>query len=95
MFTKKTDDHPELTNAINAALAELQHHEPNSAPYAAIVEQIEKLHALKPETSGKPVSHDTLFTVAGNLAGILMILNFERVHVIASKALGFVIKTKI
>lgn len=40
-------------------------------------------------------SPDTLLTVAGNLFGILLILNFEKLDIIRSKALGFVIKGRI
>lgn len=38
---------------------------------------------------------DTLLIVGGNLAGILLILNFERLDIVRSKALGFVLKGRV
>jgi hypothetical protein len=43
------------------------------------------------ETFGKPTL-EKLLPIAGSIAGILVIVGFERTHVIASKALGFVLK---
>ena len=41
------------------------------------------------------ISPDTLLVVVGNLAGILLILKFEKLDVIATKAIGFVIKGRV
>jgi len=41
------------------------------------------------------ISLDTLMTVLGNLAGILLILNFEKMDIIRSKAISFVMKGKL
>lgn len=41
------------------------------------------------------ISPDTLLVVAGNLAGILLILKFEKLDVIATKAIGFVLKGRV
>lgn len=38
---------------------------------------------------------DTLLVVGGNLLGIALILNFEKLDIVRSKALGFVLKGKI
>ena len=45
------------------------------------------------ERRGK-ISPDTVIMVAGNLAGILLILNFEKVGVVTSKAMGLLIKLR-
>jgi hypothetical protein len=42
----------------------------------------------------KRVSPDTLALIAANLSGIIVIIGYERVNVIASKALGFVSRLK-
>lgn len=49
---------------------------------------------LRDEEANKPnrVSADTWAMVGANLAGILLIVGYERVNVIASKAIGFVLK---
>lgn len=41
------------------------------------------------------ISPDTIAIVAGNLLGIILILEHERSHVIASKALGFIIRGRV
>ena len=38
---------------------------------------------------------NTLLVVFGNLLGIVLILNYEKMGVVASKALGFVIKGRV
>lgn len=47
---------------------------------------------LKPSWS---VSPDTVLTVAGSLAGILLIISYEKADILASKALGFVLKGRV
>ena len=41
------------------------------------------------------ITPDTLLVVGGNLMGILLILNFERMDIIRSKAIGFVLKGRV
>lgn len=98
MFNKKTkEERPGLEKAIDDALMELAGLNADSEEYAKVLEKIERLYKLlepSPEPS-KPVSKDALLMVAGNLAGIALILGYERAHVITSKALGFIIKSRI
>ena len=55
---------------------------------------LERLYKIKKEHTSEKVDANTKAVVAGNLLGIAMILNYERVHVVSSKALGFVMKSK-
>jgi hypothetical protein len=41
------------------------------------------------------ITPDTLVVVAGNLMGILLILNFEKMDIIRSKAISFVLKGRV
>lgn len=43
----------------------------------------------------KKISPDTALVVAGNLAGILLILNFEKLDIVRSKAMSFVLKGRL
>lgn len=65
---------------------------PGSQEYNATLDQAIKLHKQANETHRKPVSNDTLATIGANLTGILLILNFERMGVITSKALTQLLK---
>jgi DNA repair ATPase RecN len=94
MFTKTDIEPTHLEKVIDLALDKLEDLDPASDEYARIVEQLDKLHNMSPkkEASLKP---EMLLNVAANLAGILAILNYERAHVVTSKALGFVFKTRM
>jgi len=100
MFTikqQKPEELPGLDDAITSAIESLKDHDPYSPEYVKAVEQIEKLYKLKapqPELR-KPVSYDALIAAGANLAGIIAVLGYERAHVITSKALGFIVKTRL
>jgi hypothetical protein len=89
---KKSQKATALDANIVGLLSWMENADPTTPEYAQIVTKLEKLYALR--GSKKSVSPDTLAIVLGNLAGIIMILNHERAHVVVSKALGFVMKLK-
>lgn len=70
--------------------------EPNSEEYATMADQLVKLYKLKEvdsnATAKKRLSPDTLAVIMGNLAGIGLVLGYERVGVVSSKAFGLVMK---
>jgi hypothetical protein len=88
----------DLEGAIAKAFAHLDAVQPETNEYAATVDQLTKLYKLREVDhkidSSTRVSKDTLAIVGANLAGIVLILGHERVNVIASKALGFVMKLR-
>lgn len=95
MFIKKTPIEPTgLELAIDQLFSELAGVNADSPEYAKMVSQLASLYKLKEIDSPKPISKDTVALIAGNLAGILLILNYERANVVASKALSFVMKLK-
>lgn len=62
--------------------------------YVTMVDQLLKLYSLKEINSPMRVSPDTMATVAANLIGIILIVGHERVHVVTSKALSFIMKLR-
>lgn len=95
MFRKSKDTNQEnLEKAIDDILQEMQSVEPISAEYSALADQLAKLYSIKTTKKSDRVSKDALVAVAGNLAGIVLILQHERLHVVTSKALGFVMKIR-
>ena len=68
----------------------------DSDEYAEMTKRLSELITTrtKLQSEGK-ISPDTWALVLANLGGILLILNYERVNVVATKALGFVSKTRI
>lgn len=98
MFKKNNTpvNYPGLEDEIAKLISELEGITPSTDEYEAIVNQIVKLdamtnHKVKPSV----ISKDALVAVGGNLAGILLILNYEKIGAVTTKALGFVLKSKI
>jgi hypothetical protein len=84
-----------LDETIDELTSELKGWEGHQDEYKAIVARIADLMKLKEELSSKRrVSPETLAVIGGNLAGILLILNFERAGVVASKAMSLVGKIR-
>lgn len=83
-----------LDVTINGALSELNRHPVGSEEYMKVLECVTRLHQLKKDEKSSMVSKDTLANIGANLLGILMIIKHERVNVITSKALNFVIRTR-
>lgn len=91
MFTKKED---KLQNRIDELLDEM-HMTPGESPeYARMADQLIKLYEAQTKTKSRAISTEALIGVAGNLAGILIIVNHERAHVITSKAFGLLSKIR-
>jgi hypothetical protein len=84
-----------LQVAIDEALAQLHGIEVNSNDYNDKMTTINELYKLKEKNTPKRVSPDTMAIVVGNLVGIGMIIGYERAHVVTSKAIGFVLKSKV
>lgn len=66
----------------------------DSPEYIKLMNTAENLHKMLNHNQTSPVSKDVLFTIAGNLAGIMLILKHEWANPITSKALGFVIRPR-
>jgi len=97
MSTPTTTIKPTLEEAIELLLLEMKNLKAYDPKYSECVDQLAKLYDIKKsleKDNKKIVSYDQLLAVAGNLAGILLILNFERAGIVTSKALGFVMKAK-
>lgn len=89
---KKTQP-TDLENEIARLFEELKKIDKIDDPmYDKVSDQIAKLYKLKEVDSKKLVSPDAMVGAATNLAGILLILNYEHAHVMTSKAVSFVMK---
>ena len=94
MFTKKPQQKTELDEVIDDLYTEMKSFTADSKEYTAMVDNLVKLNAVKENSSKKSVSPDVIVTVGANLAGIALILSYERASVVASKALSFVMKLR-
>lgn len=92
MINRKKQETTETKKLIEEVASEMVIRDPDSESFGTMLDRLERLHKLQ-EKKQRP-SPDTLAIVVGNLAGILLILNHERLHPIPSKALNFVLKLK-
>lgn len=67
-----------------------------SKEYSEISAQILSLYKLKEvdNNSKNRISADKMAEVAGSLLGILAVIQYERIHAISTKAIGFVSKLR-
>ena len=102
MFTipfKKDVEPSDIEEAIADAVRELRNLDLADEKYAAAVANLKilmEVYAIDEEVDKrfKPTG-DQIVAVAGSLAAVLMIMSFEKTHVIATKALTFIPKFKI
>jgi hypothetical protein len=93
MFKKRSKADMLLEGEIESVLRHLSVSGVDAAEYPKALNHLEKLYQLKGEQPDS-VKKDTMALIAGNLAGIILILKHERMDIITSKALSFVIRTR-
>lgn len=87
----------DLETEIARVIALMSKMDPDTDPaYGPLADQLVKLYKLKDvdNNSKKRVSADALVAAGGSLLGVVAIINTERLQVITTKALGFVMKSK-
>lgn len=86
---KRNQIEVKLDNEITTLLELMEKETTVTEEYKSMVDQLTKLYELR---KGNRISKETLATIGANLAGIVVLMNHERAHVIASKAFSFVKK---
>lgn len=88
---KKTSKFDDVEDKL---VEELMIHDPDSSDFRNSLMYLERIKALQ-ETEKSRISPDTLAIVGGNLLGILIMVGYERAHVMTSKGLGMLLRTKL
>lgn len=90
MFKKTAN----LSNTVEAEqlklLSELEGLDPHSKEYNEILEHITKLETVKIKKTR--ISKDAVVGAVASLAGIILVINYERVGAITSKGFGLIRK---
>jgi hypothetical protein len=95
MFQKPKDSNVQgLETTIDQLISRMSTEEEDSEDYTKMVDNLETLYKLKAETQPDRVKLDTIAIVAGNLLGIIIIVGFEKSHVMTSKALSNLLKPR-
>lgn len=79
-----------LDDEIERVHTAMQDEDLASGEYDKLLAVFERLNRLKNEIGIRRVSPDTWAAIGGNLLGILLIVNYERTHVLVSRATGFI-----
>lgn len=67
----------------------------DSKEYTEVLANLERLYKIKSLNADNRISSDTKAIIAGNLLGIMLILSYEKVNVITTKAMQLVIKGRV
>lgn len=94
MFQKPKAEKTGLETTIDHLISEMASEEGYSDTYTKMVDNLETLYKLKAEDKPDRVDRNTIAIVAGNLLGILVIVSFEKSHVMTSKALSNLLKPR-
>lgn len=81
-----------LDIAIAEILRDMQGYDPETPEYERLLTRLERLNKLRTEHRRWRFSPDTVLLVAGNLVGILIIVGYERGHVMTTRAKEYVLK---
>lgn len=100
MKRTKKDRRTALEKEVDRLTEELVGMKPATDEYKATVERIEQLTKANQERNypGKPrekLNANTVLVVLGSLGEIILMLNFEKVHVITSKCMGRILKGRV
>lgn len=99
-FPKRPDRHWTEKKAIADCYTRLAQLDPETDDYEKVLTRIDNLQAQiqmdkKLKSKLKMPSPDAMFTGAISIASILLVLNYERLDVVTSKAFGMINKPKI
>ena len=90
--TKKSTE-PDYTNVVDKLMSELDEYGPDTEEFKAAMGYLDKIHKFR-SINRRGVDGNTIAIVAGNIACVLIVVSYERMHVVTTKALGYVMKSQ-
>ena len=93
-FKPKTEKKTGLSEVRDEAIAQLLNLDPTDPTYPEILAHVETLSKLMALETPEKLSRNTLAMVVGNVGVTAMIVEYERVAVVTSKALNFLQKLR-
>lgn len=92
MMFNRRDKKTKLEAQIETVVEQLSSMDPSSKEYNELLGVLERLTKLKDKGHTKEVPWGTIITCSVALLQTIMILHAERVGIITSKAVGFIMK---
>ena len=88
--------HKSIDDEIDDVLEFMGEHKPNSEEYSAAVRNLKELCEARSKKSSRLIEFlPQIVASVTNILGIIIILNHEELHVITTKAIGFVVKGRL
>lgn len=84
-----------VDDEIDAVLEEMAIEHGDTDRYKKLADNLRTLYEIKATSKKTKIDPNTLITAGASLAGILLVLHYEKVDVIATKALGFIPKVRL
>jgi hypothetical protein len=75
---------------VERVLTRIKDMEPSSEEYRSAVEALRVLCEARAKKAPNHISPESVIAVAANLVNLLLVLNYERINVLTSRAFGFV-----
>ena len=91
----RSDVRADLEKEISDLTKKLGVLEPSSKEYQLVAENVVRLCNARSYIKDRFISWDTMAVVGGNILGILLVLNHEKLDIISSKAFGLIIKGRV
>lgn len=80
---------------IDALLEEMAVEHGDTDKYKKLADNLKTLYEIKATSKKTRIDPNTIVTAGASLAGILLVLNYEKVDIITTKALGFIPKVRL
>lgn len=80
---------------IDRIVARMHDFDETDEEYTQLMAHLDRLVQLRKDDRSSGIDPNTVAVVGGNLLGILIIVSYERVNVITTRALGFVREIKL
>jgi hypothetical protein len=90
MFAKFKKPPTALDLEIERMFRKLKTEDPTTEEYEALLDRTSRLHKMQTEAQSNQVSRDPAVLAATNLAGVLLVINYERLHVVSKSAMALV-----
>ena len=84
-----------IDDLVDQTIRHLDANDPSSPEYTAAVNNLKTLESIKPKKLKDRLDPNVVVSAVSSLGGIAMVLKYEKVGVIASKAFSLVPKLRI
>jgi len=90
-FKKKDTENP-FDSQLRAAMLDMQQYETDSDEYQRQLDIVDRLIKIRQGDQPDKISRNTMAIIAANLAGLVFVCTFDRVHVLSQKGFQSIMK---